>query len=443
MTDLRAEELWPYVSTMLPESLDELAERTGALRRCRGVKDATSLLRIILTYAVTDMSLKDVAAWARGAGVGRLTGPGLFYRLRQAESWLSATLAETLKHNVPCASGKLRVRVVDATHVVGPGAKGTEWRVHGDCDPATGCLCSVVATDASLGESCDRHPVSPGDVILGDRIYGLAPSIASVSERGGYVVVRANLYAIRLCRPTGEVFSPLSESERVPNVGVAAWDVLIPAPPRERSKSHKTWKLSEASAWVPARLLAARTMEGEIIWILTTLPAALASDEEVMKLYGFRWQIELLFKRLKSLLHIDAMPSRQGPTARSESGHDRLGRSEPARTGPESGGVLTSAGCARPAHRGRVCRPRLGCLAHVGDRRAVGVGGRGGGGGPGAGPALLQSVPEVVLHGPQRPDRLADRAAFGRTHRAACPRGSEIGPLPAFKLPRRLRAYPL
>ena len=29
------------------------------------------------------------------------------------------------------------------------------------------------------------------------------------------------------------------------------------------------------------------------------------------------WQIELFFKRLKSLLHLDALPSRQGPTAKS------------------------------------------------------------------------------------------------------------------------------
>ena len=104
MTSLRAEELWPYVSTILPESLSDLAESTGALRRCRGVKDATSLLRIILTYAVTDMSLKDVAAWARSAGVGSLTGPGLFYRLKEAESWLSATLGEMLRQS----SGKGR-----------------------------------------------------------------------------------------------------------------------------------------------------------------------------------------------------------------------------------------------------------------------------------------------------------------------------------------------
>jgi hypothetical protein len=38
---------------------------------------------------------------------------------------------------------------------------------------------------------------------------------------------------------------------------------------------------------------------------------------QVMALYRLRWQIELLFKRLKSLLHMDTLPSRQGPTAKS------------------------------------------------------------------------------------------------------------------------------
>ena len=37
----------------------------------------------------------------------------------------------------------------------------------------------------------------------------------------------------------------------------------------------------------------------------------------IAQLYKSRWQIELLFKRLKSLLHLDTLPSRQGPTARS------------------------------------------------------------------------------------------------------------------------------
>jgi IS4 transposase len=66
-----------------------------------------------------------------------------------------------------------------------------------------------------------------------------------------------------------------------------------------------------------ARAIAGRTRRGEVIWILTTLPAAQAPSAELLQLYRLRWQIELFFKRLKSLLHFDTLPSRQGPTARS------------------------------------------------------------------------------------------------------------------------------
>ena len=63
--------------------------------------------------------------------------------------------------------------------------------------------------------------------------------------------------------------------------------------------------------------MAGRTRHGEVIWLLTTLPAEQVSAQEALRLYRLRWQIELFFKRLKSLLHLDTLPSRQGPTAKS------------------------------------------------------------------------------------------------------------------------------
>ena len=51
-------------------------------------------MRMALAYAVSDLSLKDVAAWAHGLGVAEITGPGLFYRLRESEAWLDANHAQ-------------------------------------------------------------------------------------------------------------------------------------------------------------------------------------------------------------------------------------------------------------------------------------------------------------------------------------------------------------
>ena len=56
---------------------------TQALRRCRNVPDAAALIRLALAYALTDLSRKDVAAWAGSLHLAELTGPGLCYRLRE------------------------------------------------------------------------------------------------------------------------------------------------------------------------------------------------------------------------------------------------------------------------------------------------------------------------------------------------------------------------
>ena len=308
---------WAYICTMLPVDLDEMARTSGALRRCRNVRNAHTLMRIILTYGATDLSMKAIAGWACVAGLARMSGPALFYRLRDSAGWLSEVLAAVLGEDVqPTQCKGLRIRITDASGVVGPGANGSEWLVHSVVDPVTGHLCSVDVTNDRVGENFSLHPVEPGDVMMGDRAYALATGIAYVHGHGGYVVARTNLHAIRLCRPDGSLFKPLNEVI-VPELGVASWDVLIPTPPASRSRSHKPWRLEDASGWIPARLVALRTMKGPIVWIITTLSSSQASDEEVMDLYRLRWQVELEFKRLKSLLGLDSMPSRQGPTARS------------------------------------------------------------------------------------------------------------------------------
>ena len=109
----------------------------------------------------------------------------------------------------------------------------------------------------------------------------------------------------------------LAESEaEVPKVGAVEFKITIPVPPAA-TPSHKSWDSAQAMAWIPARALAARTRTGEVTWLLTTLPGKPMPAIGLLGLYRVRWQIELLCKRLQSLLHLDALPSREGPTAKS------------------------------------------------------------------------------------------------------------------------------
>jgi hypothetical protein len=249
-------------------------------------------------------------------GIGRDHGTGLFYRLREAEGWLEHVLAQLLADQLPQAVGGWPVRVVDATVINGPGQKSVQWRAHILVDPSTGGFRSVELTDDSGGEKLARHRVKQGELVLGDRAYGTARGVYAVRQAEAHVVVRFNPVTLRTCDEKRHRIFLQGKEEDVPATGVVEFNILLPIPP-EATKSHKTWDSDKAIAWVPVRAIAARTRSQEVIWILTTLNAAELPALAVLGLYRLRWQIELFFKRLKSLLHIDTLPSREGPTAKS------------------------------------------------------------------------------------------------------------------------------
>jgi len=61
-------------------------------------------------------------------------------------------------------------------------------------------------TDVSGGETWRRIPVSPGDVLLGGRIYGTPTSIAHVLAAKGAVIARVNHHALPLFDGDGDAF---------------------------------------------------------------------------------------------------------------------------------------------------------------------------------------------------------------------------------------------
>ena len=62
----------------------------------------------------------------------------------------------------------------------------------------------------------------------------------------------------------------------------------------------------------PRSLIAA-----EFMIVVTSLPKNSYMAKDVLAVYRLRWQIELAFKRLKSLLHMDKLPTRIEQTSRS------------------------------------------------------------------------------------------------------------------------------
>ena len=307
-------DVWTLAEAFLPEDLSGLALETGAIVRLRNVEDASQLLRAILLYASTG-SFRTAAALASGSGLLHITAESLFYRLSHAEAFLESILAHLVSLSGGAPVG-YQLLIVDATTVSGPGATGMDWRVHVGYDPLRGLPCSLIATPPGTGEKLALHGLKPGHLVVADRGYGTANNFHTAREAGADALIRVSQGEIRLYDSTGERLRWEKLAAEVPPTGAVSFRFDMPVPP-PGAKLGPTDSPPKAMAWHQVRLIAARNNRNDIVWLLTNLPHERLSEDQACELYRARWQVELYFKRLKSLGDLDMQPSRDGPTAKA------------------------------------------------------------------------------------------------------------------------------
>lgn len=318
------DEEWDFLTNLLPKDWREQARATGALRRARGIGSADILLQLILMHTATGLSLRQTVVRARQQSVADISDVALLKRLRSSEPWLrwlTAQMAQMGEAEVVrrvCA--ERRVRVVDATTVEEQGGAGTDWRVHYTlCLPDLGCDFFEV-TDEHGGESYQRIPVEPKDLLLADRGYSQAAGVGAVKDAQGDVLVRWNSFSFPLKTRDGKPFDALKELSKLPKRGAREWEVCFEHGGRSyrgRLCALRKSAVATARAQEKMRQKAIRKQKqlnpealklAEFVTVFTTVSREVLDTDEVLELYRVRWQIELRFKHLKSLLGLGCLP---------------------------------------------------------------------------------------------------------------------------------------
>ena len=335
---------WSELSTRLPADLDldELARSTQAIQRCRGdgVRDGATLLQLSLARGPGGKSLQETAVWAHLNGLAELTSQSLNERLHGSVAFLAAItdrlLAGRTAGRALLWSGRC-LRVADGSSLSQPGSVGTDWRLHGVYDLGRGGFSHVELTDRTGAESLLRCAPVAGEVLIADRGYAkakelpacLAPSGSGARDFARDFIVRVGWKALALRDRAGNPFNLIAHLEQLPQGdGPREWAVQVvpgslpagtaasllpirlialPLPPDKaaanRVKLQRTASKHQ-DVLDPRSLVAAGFMV-----LVTSLPDAIPATE-VYAAYRLIWQVELAFKRLKSLLHIDRLPTR-------------------------------------------------------------------------------------------------------------------------------------
>lgn len=334
-----ADENWQVVLSLLPSNWKELGQETGALnRRLRNFPTIESIIRLLFIHFGRGYSLRETVALANQAGIAKVSDVALLKRLRASEHWLKAlcfALFSEVSEAQELTTHGIRMRAVDASNVREPGKTGSQWRIHYSVTlPDLECDQFELTPVKGIGhgETLKQFHVSKGDCIIGDRAYSTNSGIAYLDKNQAYCLVRVNTAALVLQGVDEAPFSLFDHIKTLKETGcIGEWPVLVKdkesgriikgrvcAVKKSEHAAQKAIKKIKKEAAKRQRTPKKETLEfAKYIITFTTLPAELFSAQAVLNWYRIRWQIELVFKRLKSLAKLGHLPKYDEASSRA------------------------------------------------------------------------------------------------------------------------------
>ena len=329
-----------FITDLLPTGWREQAKATKAFQR-RGdyIETPDDLLKILLLWS--DMgSFGSTSAFLKETLEIPLNKNAVYERVLKSRSWVEwLTLNYCMEHDYlvkpPEWLSCYRTLAVDASNVSKPGSTNADYRLHTMIDLFSLTMAEYKLTSASTGESMTNfNTLMPNDLVVADRAYGTITSMNWLKDKGAYFVYRlkANSFNLYTKNEKG-LFIRFELSEKL----AAEWEA---GKVLNLDLFYRTRK-----EYIPVRVCAIgkteeaiqagtkrikRSNHGEnrtkvsnlqkifnkFVVVVTNLPASIP-PQQALELYRMRWQIELVFKRLKSIIHYDELLAKKDSTART------------------------------------------------------------------------------------------------------------------------------
>jgi hypothetical protein len=330
------DENWKLLLDLLPTGWEQEAVLSGASERLRGFSSISDLLRTLLLHVGNGYALRETVVRAKAAGIAEVSDVALMKRLQKAEEWfrrLCVSLLEESGWELPAEVHGYNVRALDGTLVKEPGRSGSQWRIHYSVRiPSLVCdhLELTPVKGVGTGESLGRFAANPGDLVLADRGFCKPGGVEALHRQGATVMVRLNSASLPLWERAGSRFPLLEQISQLTEAGTEReWAVWVRGDKQRIAGRLCALRKSEEAAERARRRIVRKEQQGgpetkpetlqyaRYVMVFTTVPGSDFSTAEVLEWYRVRWQIELVFRRLKSLAELGALPKHDDHSARA------------------------------------------------------------------------------------------------------------------------------
>lgn len=310
------EKIKPY----FPKNLEEIGANSGALKRKRGIHSIYDLLKILFLYACEKISFRTLAVAASALGLCAVSDTALRKRFTKATSFLHKILQLLLSDLVtgfPATKEMKDVLLVDASIVRQTGIKQEQERIHLCYNLSQNRMVQIKVTDHHTAESLSHFSFKEGNLVMADAGYGTAKNYIYVCVQKADAILRITPALFCLYDADDQKISLISKLRQAQKDGQELLELRgyckygnkkelvriiaqkLPNAQAEQAKKRKKRKASKKQTSIAQDTL----LCAEYIVLATTLGVEY-SAEEILHLYRSRWQIELLFKRLKQNLSI-------------------------------------------------------------------------------------------------------------------------------------------
>ena len=312
----------------LPKDYEDECFKQGAIIRRRGVSNPADLMMLVLFHLQNGCSLLEISEVARITKLGSMSDVAFMKRFEKCGNWFCAINEKIapecwINYQKPAWMEGKTVIAADASDVTEKGRSGRIYRLHFALDIFKMVSSEQKITTNKVGESLCNFTLRSDHLVLGDRGYGNIKSIEHCNKSGAEYVVRLRKNSFTVRDEFGEkldlgaAFSKLSSTECA-DLSVFATNIEgdnIPVricakrkTPEAIAQTQKKLKRKESKN---QRKISEETKAfNEYIVVVTNLDKSIAA-EYVLETYRLRWQVEIYFKRLKSILNFGELPKRR------------------------------------------------------------------------------------------------------------------------------------
>jgi hypothetical protein len=314
---------------LLPEGWEAKAKELGAFKRARIIKTPGELLHLILLYLSEGKSLAGTGALLKLLGKKSPNKTAIHKRIGNSKDWLKWLCQNIFRQaglliEKPKELKNYNIIVVDGTKDSSCETEKQYFIFHYSLDLFTLSTREILLTTDKVGEKLSNFTnLGPSDIVMGDRGFGTLTGIRHLmSLEAGYILrLRAgcfniydkdknkldlykqfdglkegeakdiNLYCIINGKLTPIRICALRKDKASEEEGLKK---LI----RTNQREHKGKALTDLQRESNKYIVLATSLGDE-------MPAS-----KVLELYRVRWQIEIYFKRLKSLFAYDEVPAK-------------------------------------------------------------------------------------------------------------------------------------